>query len=58
MARWFKGKEGGKAPPEALILQMGMKFNLSPVEVEDLPIYWFNRMAIWMEAEAAGEKLK
>jgi hypothetical protein len=57
MARWQKGKEGGLPPPEAQIIQLGMKFGMSPVEVENLPAYWFNRLVIWMESEAKAEKL-
>lgn len=57
MARWFKGKEGGKPPPEALTLQLALKFGMSPAEVESLDLYWYNRMAIWLKAEADGDKL-
>jgi hypothetical protein len=58
MARWFKGKDGGKAPPGAQIIQMALLLHKLPEEIEQMDVFWFNRMAIWMEAEAAGEKLK
>lgn len=58
MIRWAAGKEGGKvAPPEALILQIAEHFHLSPVEVEEMPFYWFNRMVIWMDIKAAAFEL-
>jgi hypothetical protein len=58
MARWHAGKEGGKAPPDAFLIQMALKFHTTPDVVEDMPAYWFNRMALWMETEAEGEKLR
>jgi hypothetical protein len=37
---------------------MALKFHKLPEEIEQMDSYWFNRLQIWMEGEAEGEKLK
>lgn len=58
-ARWMRGKEGGtKSPPGAQIIQMALKLHQLPTAVEELDLFWFNRLQLWVDAEIAADKLK
>lgn len=51
------GKEGGKPPPDADVIQLALRLNKLPEEIEMMDVFWFNRLKIYLEAEADALKL-
>ena len=58
MARWFKGKEGGKPPPDATIIGMALRLHKTPDEIEQMSVNAYNRLLIYFAAEAEADKIK
>lgn len=58
MARWIKGKEGGKAFNGVEIIQLALRLNRLPSEIENEDVFWINRLKFYLHAESEAEKMK
>jgi hypothetical protein len=40
------------------IIQIALRMNLNPEDVERMDAYWYNRLLIYFNAEVEAEKIK
>lgn len=57
IVRRLQGKEGGKGFDGMDIIQLALKFNCLPTDIENLPVFWMNRIALFCNAEAEASKV-